>query len=425
MNKPLLIKRLIFALALLLALQGLGAGRAIAQPALPSSFYGTVTYEGGSVSAGTKVSAWIDDVPYAETNVFLDGIQSVFAINVPADNPYTTEVETAEDTQGKAITFKVGTDKIKDITPTWQSGTNVRQDLAYYGNRLPEAEGQTLIVTAGVQVIITLHATDLDGDSITYYRTSDPLYGTFIFDYPPGLIYLPNSDFPGEDRFNFEACDLEGCDEAEVFMRTNVAPVLIPYSYITDEDIPLPIDLADFAIDADGDDLTWEILTPPINGSVDSVTLTYTPMKDFPFREEVGYDSFTIQVNDGFADSNVVTISITVNEVDDPPVAPDMNIEVYSNRPYTIELAGYDVDSSFALWHIETWPVNGRLDATDKTRKWIYTSNENYLGTDSFQYYLETTDEEPDLRSNIGTMYITVVEPPEADYFIFLPLILK
>ena len=60
MNKPLLIKRLIFALALLLALQGLGAGRAIAQPALPSSFYGTVKFNGEYVPNDTLVIATVN-----------------------------------------------------------------------------------------------------------------------------------------------------------------------------------------------------------------------------------------------------------------------------------------------------------------------------------------------------------------------------
>jgi len=147
-------------------------------------------------------------------------------------------------------------------------------------------------------------------------------------------------------------------------------------------------------------------------------------LNDFPFREDVGYDSFTIQVNDGFADSNVVTISITVNEVDDPPVAPDMNIIVFQNTPKNIQLAGVDVDSSYAKWFIETDPNHGVLTQpfTDITRTRYYYPDKDYLGQDSFQYYLETTDEILNQKSNIGTVNIKV-EVPACQ--IFLPLILK
>jgi VCBS repeat-containing protein len=44
-------------------------------------------------------------------------------------------------------------------------------------------------------------------------------------------------------------------------------------------------------------------------------TFTYTPQSDFE-----GTDRFTFKANDGLADSNTATISITVSAVNDPPV---------------------------------------------------------------------------------------------------------
>lgn len=423
MNKPLLMKRLIFALALLLALQSLGASRAIAQPALPSSFYGTVKYEGQNVPVGTPITAYIENVRYAITYARLEGLDTVFQINIGADNPDTLIEETAEAVEGKLIEFRVNNNVIDDINPIWHTGTNVMLDLAYYDNRVPVAKDKIVIVTPPSPVTFTLEASDEDGDTLTY-QYSNPSQGS-LTGTPPILTYTPNLSFISPDSFKFKVSDgEEESNEATVTLRTNVAPVLIPYSFIIDEDTPLLLDLADFAVDSDGDDLTWEILTPPINGSVDSVTLTYTPLNDFPFREDVGYDSFTIQVNDGFADSNVVTISITVNEVDDPPVAPDMNIIVFQNTPKNIQLAGVDVDSSYAKWFIETDPNHGVLTQpfTDITRTRYYYPDKDYLGQDSFQYYLETTDEILNQKSNIGTVNIKV-EVPACQ--IFLPLILK
>ena len=47
-------------------------------------------------------------------------------------------------------------------------------------------------------------------------------------------------------------------------------------------------------------------------------TITYTPTADFN-----GEDSFTYTANDGTVDSNVATVTITVNAVNDAPVAGD------------------------------------------------------------------------------------------------------
>ncbi|MDN5865595.1 MAG: cadherin-like domain-containing protein, partial [Gammaproteobacteria bacterium] len=76
------------------------------------------------------------------------------------------------------------------------------------------------------------------------------------------------------------------------------------------------------ATDADGDALTFSIVAQPTHGSVtldDAATgaYTYTPTSGYS-----GADSFTFKANDGQADSNVATISITVNAAPPPPPPP-------------------------------------------------------------------------------------------------------
>ncbi|MBU0910274.1 MAG: hypothetical protein KKA54_12475 [Proteobacteria bacterium] len=58
----------------------------------------------------------------------------------------------------------------------------------------------------GGEVPVTLVAKDDDGDTITYEVTTPPLYGRLSGD-APSLVYLPNNDFPGEDRFEYKATD--------------------------------------------------------------------------------------------------------------------------------------------------------------------------------------------------------------------------
>lgn len=78
------------------------------------------------------------------------------------------------------------------------------------------------------------------------------------------------------------------------------------------EDMPKSSTLS--ASDPDGEQLTYTIVSPPAHGSAQlSGTVggayTYTPSSGY-----VGSDSFTFKANDGHADSNTATISITVQK---------------------------------------------------------------------------------------------------------------
>ena len=448
MNKPLLIKRLIFALALLLALQGLGAGRAIAQPALPSSFYGTVTYENAPILAGIPVTAWIDGVPYTTTYTLLDASSSVYRINIQADNPFTAPIETGEEMEGKAIEFRVNNNVIDDINPTWHTGTNVLLDLAYYDNRVPVAKDKILIVAPPDSLTFTLEASDEDGDPLTFERTSDPQYGTFLLDLPPALIYLPSTDFPGRDSFNFIANDgKDNSIEATVILRTNAAPSI---KADAPEDTPLPIDLNKYFEDLDGDELTFEILENPIYGDfIDDITpdLIYMPDPNLPWPYDPFEwdDSFKIKVCDPWVCLDDKIITMTITQVNDPLNANPITFTVFINtidnelnlfyfeypcptpenpsqtcRSYHI--SDYEGDT-YDHWEIVEFPTNGDLDPTGTKYIYKYTPDDNFIGEDIFTY--KVYEYGTNLPSNTATVTINVIERPEADYSIFLPLILK
>ena len=87
----------------------------------------------------------------------------------------------------------------------------------------------------------------------------------------------------------------------------NSAPVADDQSLSTDENTDLIVTLT--ATDADGDNMTYSVLTGPSNGILSGTApdLTYTPDGGFS-----GSDSFTFVANDGTDDSNTATISITV-----------------------------------------------------------------------------------------------------------------
>src|SRR5438045_3322383 len=76
------------------------------------------------------------------------------------------------------------------------------------------------------------------------------------------------------------------------------------------------------ASDADGDSLTFSIVTPPAHGTLSAIfnptptsaQVTYTPNANYN-----GGDSFTFQADDGKGGTSTGTVTITINPVNDPP----------------------------------------------------------------------------------------------------------
>src|SRR5262249_59119727 len=102
----------------------------------------------------------------------------------------------------------------------------------------------------------------------------------------------------------------------------NDAPVAQNDSYSTNEDTSLTVNAPGIIAndsDVEGDSLTAVLVTGPSRG-----TLTLNPNGSFTYTPNAnanGPDSFTYKVNDGALDSNVATVTLTVNPVQDPPVA--------------------------------------------------------------------------------------------------------
>ncbi len=99
---------------------------------------------------------------------------------------------------------------------------------------------------------------------------------------------------------------------------SETAPVAQSQSVNTTQDIPVNITLV--ATDADGDALTYSIVSPPTHGTLSGsgATRTYTPAGGF-----TGSDQFTFKANDGTVDSNVATVSITVSPSGNGPTITD------------------------------------------------------------------------------------------------------
>lgn len=97
----------------------------------------------------------------------------------------------------------------------------------------------------------------------------------------------------------------------------STAPVAANDSISLDEDASIEFTLS--ATDPNDDTLSFAVFGTPSHGdlSCDAVgSCVYTPVGDYN-----GTDLFTFRANDGDSDSNTATVDITVNPMNDPPLA--------------------------------------------------------------------------------------------------------
>jgi hypothetical protein len=134
-----------------------------------------------------------------------------------------------------------------------------------------------------------------------------------------GLVY--HAGAAGPDTLTVTADDLGNTGAGGPLSATKTEDIVVDHPPVagsqnatTAEDTPAPIALA--AADADGDPLTFAIVSEPAHGTLTGAgaARTYTPDPDYN-----GPDSFTFTTNDGHLDSAPATVAITVTPVDDPP----------------------------------------------------------------------------------------------------------
>lgn len=269
-------------------------------------------------------------------------------------------------------------------------------------NQAPTAEDVDVTTEEDTAVVVTLDASDPDDDDLTYTIEDEPANGTLTGD-APALTYTPDDNFAGDDTFTYTASDgIEDSNEATVTVTvtdTNDAPVAEGQDLSTTEDGALNITLT--ATDPDEDDLTWEIVAEPTNGTLTGTApaLTYTPKADFS-----GLDTFNFRVNDGTVDSNVAVISIDVVGEDDPPVANDMTLTTDEDVPLDITFDGADPDAATPRFTVVQPSEGGAVTITDAAAgEATFTPTDNYSGVVTFTYTLTG-----DGASDDGEVTITV-----------------
>ncbi len=281
-------------------------------------------------------------------------------------------------------------------------------------------EDGTLPVSAAEGVLA--NDSDADGDPLSAALATGPTHGTLDFNADGSFSYTPDADFNGKDSFTYTVSDGFGGTKTGtvniVVGATPDPPVAQPDSYNTDEDKALTIvgpGVIENDSDADGDSLSAVLVSGPENGTLAldaDGSFTYTPDENFN-----GTDSFIYKANDGIADSDPVTVTVTVGAVNDLPVAQGDSYETAEDKSLVIAGPGVltndrDVDGDDLSAVLVEGPLHGQL-TLNADGSFSYTPDENFNGTDSFTYKAS----DGAAGSNVATVTLTVTaqnDPPLA-----------
>jgi gliding motility-associated-like protein len=236
---------------------------------------------------------------------------------------------------------------------------------------------------------------DVDGPSANYTLVTGPTHGNLVLNPDGSFTYTPDLDFNGSDQFVYSLCDggtPDLCDNATVAITVNPgnsAPVAVDDTFVTDEDTPLNASVAGNDNVTDGPEAIYSVVSNPTNGVLiinTDGTFTYTPNLDYN-----GTDQFVYSLCDGGTPNlcDNATVTITINPVNDPPIAVDDAYVTEENTPLNqnVSTNDSDVDGPEANYTLVSGPSFGAL-VLNADGTFSYTPDTDYIGTDQFVYSL-------------------------------------
>ncbi|MCV6609840.1 MAG: tandem-95 repeat protein, partial [Amphritea sp.] len=319
---------------------------------------------------------------------------------------------------------------ITDIVDAWVNGEEPNHGLCFYLSNnfqgagfdevtlalnvpadslasAPVANDATFAITENSlvgTVVGSVTATDANPDDILSYAiTAGNAGGEFAIDSATGEITTTATiDFETASQYvlTVEVSDGNLTDTATVTVNVtdvNEAPVAADDSTVVDEEGSVAVTV--LANDADVDSsISVASVTQGTNGTVSTngTTVTYVPAADFS-----GVDSFTYTITDGEL-TDTATVSVTVNAVNDAPVAANDSAVVNEDGSVAVTVLtnDSDIDSSISVASV-TQGTNGTASTNGTTVTYMPTAD--FSGVDSFTYTI--TDGE---LTDTATVSVTV-----------------
>ncbi|MCB0163959.1 MAG: tandem-95 repeat protein, partial [Anaerolineae bacterium] len=320
-----------------------------------------------------------------------------------SDGPTESQTVTITADDGQGGTAEVSfVFTVNNVAPTADAGA----DQSVYRNETVNLSG-SWSDPAGAADDAYTWSWDLDGDDIADDSGSANFGDT--------IDRSTSFAVTGVATLTFTITDKDG-DSSSDTVLINVAnhePVADDQNLSVDEDTALSVTLT--ASDDDDDALSYAVLSQPSNGTLSGTApdLTYTPFGNFN-----GSDSFTFKVNDGLADSNEATVDITVDPVNDAPVALADTVVTDEDTAVEVDVQANDnagpADEDQTLTTTDvTDPADGSAEINaDGTV--TYTPDSNFNGSDSFDYTVCDSDDDC-ATATVTVLVAEANDPPEAN----------
>ena len=290
-------------------------------------------------------------------------------------------------------------------------------------NHPPTANDDSFDMIGDIQLSgnVLANDTDVDGDALTATMFSGPTNGDLLLNIDGSFTYTPRVGFNGSDTFTYTASD--GVDSSNVTAVNvtvvgggggdgggddgggggNEAPVAGDDGYSVEEDSTVSGNVLSNDNDNDGDPLTTTLVSGPAHGNLafnEDGSFSYTPEPNFN-----GEDGFSYIAADGSVTSSVASVTISINSVNDVPVAIDDSVITDENGQLMIDVLANDTDvegDALTAW-VDSGPTHGSVVADSGSL--TYTPAAGFHGVDSFTY---AASDGTDL-SNTATVTIDVV----------------
>lgn len=354
-----------------------------------------------------------DSDPNPNTTLTIIDVQPVTGGDVVLSNGNVIFTPTPDFNGDASFTYTI------DDNNGGQDSATVTVDVSSV-NDLPAPLADTIGTNQGIEVSIPVLNNDsgLGDGGIVVLLDSLPANGVALVLGDNSILYTPDADFFGVESFSYEVSDIDGdtavADITVTVDNVDSTPVALDDSATVAED-----GTTETAVLANDQELLdgnmiVTLLQPPLSGVAvinANNTISYTPDADF-----FGDDSYTYQVRDADGDTDTALVSVTINAVNDQPIAVGDGASLNEDSgPIGVDVLVNDVlgnnplvgDQPVSI-SIQSGPSNGNAAVVGEQIR--YTPNPNFSGLDTIVYQLSDVDNDQDT----ATVTITVIALEDA-----------
>ncbi|MDA3853245.1 MAG: Ig-like domain-containing protein, partial [Bacteroidales bacterium] len=267
-------------------------------------------------------------------------------------------------------------------------------------NEIPVANDDNfdLLEDAGETAFDVLHNdSDIDQSGLTIFNVISAQGGTVAISNKQ-VVYTPIANFYGADTLDYVICDGENdYDTAQVCLHViqiNDLPQASDDKVETDEDIAVSIAVLNNDKDIDISGLKVDSVGVAHNGLVSLIAnvISYQPELNF-----FGRDSFNYFIIDGEGDLAEAMVRVTVNAVNDTPIASPDSFIIQEDAAATLfDIVANDVSVDKNSLHlIEIFDVIGGV-AQNTLNKLSFKPAVNFFGEASLNYVITDQDGDKD-----------------------------